>query len=68
MSWLTSAELMRSDRPTRTHRGVFLIAAAVVFLALAPVLMAGGIGRLIGGLWVSVLSVITGLIGGIFAG
>ena len=37
-------------------------------LLIAPALMAGGIGRLIGGLWVSTLALITGLIAGVFGG
>ena len=56
----------------QTRSNLFVIAIAiVVVLGLATVLvpsLALGLGRLIGGLWVTVMGAIAGLLGGIFAG
>lgn len=64
------SEAMSADSPRPPlHRGrLLLVGAAVLLLLAAPVLAAGGLGRFVGGLWVSVLALITGLLGGFFAG
>lgn len=47
---------------------VALIAVAAAVLLLTPLLLAGGLGRMLGSLWVSSMAVVAGLIGGLFGG
>jgi hypothetical protein len=55
-----------TPRRTPSPRIWLLIAAAAIVAILAlPVLMAGGLGRFVGGLWVSTLALIAGLLGGV---
>lgn len=46
------------------YAALALIAAVALALVFAP----GMVGRLLGGLWVTVMGAVTGLLAGIFAG
>jgi hypothetical protein len=41
-------------------------ATALLVVLLAPLLFAGGLGRFVGGLWVTVMAAIAGLLGALF--
>ena len=58
-----------TTRRTLSPRIWLLIAVAALVAILAlPGLMAGGLGRFVGGLWVSTLALIAGLLGGVLGG
>ena len=44
------------------------VAAVLVVAALLVPGLAAGVGRLVGGLWVTVMGAVAGLLGGIFGG
>jgi len=55
----------RTAKPLTFGRIALILAfVAAVALVLAPAAIASGAGRLIGGLWVSVMGSIVGLFGG----
>ena len=51
-------------RLTPIRIALILALVAAIALILAPAAVAGGAGRLIGGLWVTVMGAIVGLFGG----
>jgi len=51
-------------RLTPVRIALIVALVAVIAVALAPAVLAGGAGRLIGGLWVTVMGAIVGLFGG----
>jgi len=51
------------------RRGWFLVSAGAVALALIlPFALAGGMGRFIGGLWVTVMGAVMSLVAAMFGG
>lgn len=65
------AHQRRMGRGMKARRAnVFKVAIALVAVAVAAFLLApsfaGGVGRLVGGLWVTVMGAVVGLIGGMF--
>lgn len=57
---------MNAPRPPPTHRRLMLAGGLLVLaVALSPFLAAGGLGRLVGSLWVSTMGAVFALIGGI---
>ena len=56
----------RRRAPSRTL--LILAAAALIALALSPLLVAGGVGRLVADLWITTISAVAGLLGGLFGG
>lgn len=54
---------------TRAPRLLLWILGAILLLALlAPTAIAAGLGRLVGGLWVTTMSAVMGLIAAMFGG
>ncbi len=57
--------MTHSAKPLTLGRIALILAlVAALAIVLAPVALAGGAGRLIGGLWVTVMGAIVGLFGG----
>ncbi len=52
--------------PPHRRRMWALGATALLVVLLAPLLFAGGLGRFVGGLWVTVMAAIAGLLGALF--
>lgn len=53
-----------AKRLTPVRIALILALVAAIAIVLAPAALAGGAGRLIGGLWVTVMGAIVGLFGG----
>ena len=54
--------------PARRRQLLLAAAAALAVALLLPLAMAGGLGRLVGGLWVTVMGAVAGLLAAMFGG
>lgn len=55
-----------SRRRAPSRMMLVLGSVALLAIALAPLLMAGGVGRFVADLWVTTMSAVAGLLGGLF--
>ncbi len=58
----------RNADPRRRRRRLWALALMPVAALLAWMLSAGGLGRLVADLWIAVMGVLTGLLGGLLGG
>lgn len=52
--------------PARRRQLVLAAGVAVVLALILPFALAGGLGRFVGGLWVTVMGAVMGIVGALF--